>query len=543
MGAMLEKPCMTTVVERQANRQFVCAVSELNGYRNNMEDAHVIDIRDDWGAFGVFDGHGGDACSKWIADRFVTEFKENGCPKDDPAAKDLWLRIDREYLDTKQPSGTTATMCIVHKPTTAGGKHGLFVINAGDSRVLLGRRDGTIVDGNGTDEGLTTDHKPNHPSERQRIEANGGHVEIAAGGVARLNGDLAVSRGFGDAEYKKQGADPLDLEKQPATASPEIGHFECDELDFLLLVCDGVSEGDFSNAEVVQLAAEHLREHGDAGVAATAIVHKAVQRNSKDNVTCMIVLLQGSDDIATTKILNPGPFSSPSDNTFMKAYEAMAGRGGKTLVQAVELRYEQCRDGYVAKGTEDEETEANQKKDLETIGSPEGEKGSEERTNWFRQRIEQLQREGQSAGTDGSDGLPAPLAALLRARGIAPDAISHITGRGAPATNKKRAGVKVRMPALDVFKEAIERNSSLKWDTRMEALALMTGLVEEDDESDGTTKVKFEGVSLKDSGSMIAWIPSEILVEAEESTDVGSYEGSDEDSHEVPDRGANEGTL
>ena len=100
-------------------------------------------------------------------------------------------------------------------------------------------------------EGLTTDHKPNHPSERERIEANGGHVEIAAGGVARLNGDLAVSRGFGDADYKKQGADPMNLEKQPATANPEMGDFECGETDFLLLVCDGVSEGDFSNAEVM----------------------------------------------------------------------------------------------------------------------------------------------------------------------------------------------------------------------------------------------------------------------------------------------------
>ena len=55
--------------------------------------------------------------------------------------------------------------------------------------------------------GLTTDHKPDHPKERARIERCGGKVEIAEGGVARVNGNLAVSRGFGD----KDGVLPIIL--------------------------------------------------------------------------------------------------------------------------------------------------------------------------------------------------------------------------------------------------------------------------------------------------------------------------------------------
>ncbi len=47
-------------------------------------------------------------------------------------------------------------------------------------------------------QGLTTDHKPDNPRERARIERCGGKVELAEGGVARVNGNLAVSRGFGD---------------------------------------------------------------------------------------------------------------------------------------------------------------------------------------------------------------------------------------------------------------------------------------------------------------------------------------------------------
>merc|ERR1711920_756493 len=118
-------------------------------------------------------------------------------------------------------------MCVVHKPETPTGKHRLHVINAGDSRVLLGRTNGTIVDGGGTDKGLTTDHKPDHPSERERIERCGGTVEIKEGNVARVNGNLSVSRGFGDKEEKKTGGPhPKD---RPVSVVPEMGHFECDE--------------------------------------------------------------------------------------------------------------------------------------------------------------------------------------------------------------------------------------------------------------------------------------------------------------------------
>jgi serine/threonine protein phosphatase PrpC len=76
------------------------------------------------------------------------------------------------------------------------------------------------------------------------------------------------------------------------TANPEMGHFECDGTDFLLIVCDGVSEGQFPNPAVCQLAAQILREtNGDAGKACEAVCHRAVETNSKDNISCMIVMM------------------------------------------------------------------------------------------------------------------------------------------------------------------------------------------------------------------------------------------------------------
>lgn len=68
-----------------------------------------------------------------------------------------FFKIDKEFLDSEQASGSTATMCVVKKPKAPGGKHQLLVINAGDSRVLLGKRDGTIVDGGGTDKGAASE--------------------------------------------------------------------------------------------------------------------------------------------------------------------------------------------------------------------------------------------------------------------------------------------------------------------------------------------------------------------------------------------------
>merc|ERR1719456_1500669 len=112
-----------------------------------MEDAHIIHLAEDWGFFGVFDGHGGTQCSKFVAKRLTEELKRDGCPPSDEAVKNLMFKIDQEFLDAGTPSGSTATMCIVHADAGVNGTRRLRVINSGDSRTLLGRKDGSIVDG------------------------------------------------------------------------------------------------------------------------------------------------------------------------------------------------------------------------------------------------------------------------------------------------------------------------------------------------------------------------------------------------------------
>lgn len=51
---------------------------------------------------------------------------------------------------------------------------------------------------------LTRDHHPDRDDEKSRVESAGGSV-YEWGGVARVNGQLAVSRAIGDPSFKRWG--------------------------------------------------------------------------------------------------------------------------------------------------------------------------------------------------------------------------------------------------------------------------------------------------------------------------------------------------
>jgi len=499
MGASLPSAVECTVVERNGGESFHIGAAEINGWRPSMEDAHIVHMKEDWGFFGVFDGHGGGACSKFVAQRIQELLDSNGCPEDDAAVKSLILGVDQDFLDTHQPSGSTATMCIVHKPAAAGDKHRLRVINAGDSRVLLGRRDGTIVDGGGTDFGLTTDHKPDHPSERERIYRCGGTVEVTA--CARVNGDLAVSRGFGDASHKETGGPGP--EDRPVTANPELGRFDCDEADFILLVCDGVSEGNFSNSEVVELVAATLKETNDPGEASRRVIHKALATDSKDNVTCMCVMLTKGEAEGKVVEFIPGPLN-PGHKGFMTAYEAMADRAGKSMAQAAELRYEQIQNQLaVGDASESPAEDTILRAELAKIGNPDGAKASDERAEWFKMRVEEWK---QDQGQDSEPGGPSSvLMRQLMGRPELQNALFSMTrGQGAPEAEGRRR--RVRVCDLPTLQSAVEKNPGMSWKPAMTDFADAVGEVITDDDTDGTSKVLFSDLEGK-----FAWIPTVAL--------------------------------
>lgn len=100
----------------------------------------------------------------------------------------------------------------------ANSKHVLYSANAGDARGVLCRSGKAVR--------LTYDHKGTDKQEAKRITDAGGFVMSG-----RVNGVLAVTRSLGDSSMKEfvVGA--------PYTTETEL----CEEDEFLILACDGVS--------------------------------------------------------------------------------------------------------------------------------------------------------------------------------------------------------------------------------------------------------------------------------------------------------------
>lgn len=122
--------------------------------------------------FGVFDGHGGSACSDFLRDhlhRFIIE--DPAFPDNVPQAiHQGFLRADEEFLRSAssriseiEVSGSCA--CILLIVDEKG-----YIGNSGDSRAIMSLGGGLRT------QTLSNDHKPNFPPERQRIESSGGSV-------------------------------------------------------------------------------------------------------------------------------------------------------------------------------------------------------------------------------------------------------------------------------------------------------------------------------------------------------------------------------
>jgi len=77
--------------------------------------------------------------------------------------KSAFVKVDEDFVSSGHLDGTTACICAIVE------KHKVICCNAGDSRAILVKRDGSFV-------ALSTDHKPDLDSETRRINQLGGRV-------------------------------------------------------------------------------------------------------------------------------------------------------------------------------------------------------------------------------------------------------------------------------------------------------------------------------------------------------------------------------
>ena len=137
------------------------------------------------------------------------------------------------------------------------------------------RRHGLVVP-------LSFDHKPNDIPERRRILRASGFVRHR-----RVDGDLAVSRAFGDFSYKNAN--------HKVIVTPEFTVYPRDSSgdEFIVLACDGIwdvaTNQECSEYVQTMLATGEM----DLGYICEDALDLCLERKSRDNMTLMIVSLPG----------------------------------------------------------------------------------------------------------------------------------------------------------------------------------------------------------------------------------------------------------
>ena len=247
----------------------------MQGWRKRMEDAHITEISQgkssELDVFGVFDGHGGKEISQFVTHHFTKELIVNkNYLKGDlqSAIKDTFIKMDEimqtnegkeeikqyarkskeeddlqskvepqnsqmamlaQLVGQKDPesddiamrTGCTGCVCVIDEMYKK-----MYFANAGDSRVVLGKNGNAIA--------MSTDHKPELESEKDRIYKADGWITDG-----RVKGNLNLTRGLGDLDYKQNKK--LKPEEQMITSNPDIKIEDfSNDVDFIIIGCDGI---------------------------------------------------------------------------------------------------------------------------------------------------------------------------------------------------------------------------------------------------------------------------------------------------------------
>jgi serine/threonine protein phosphatase PrpC len=318
--------------------QLAYGTADMPGFRVLMEDAISTHSWPGHLLLGVCDGHGdqgkvSDMVAKKIG-KLVKEQSSELTPMNEQW-NTVCLELDQQIKASGIKGGSTAVFSLITDTT-------IVVANVGDSRCILvqsapvtlpellseplmpetSAAEGTaetpeVLTPQGKQPALTInteivvvamseDHKPNLPQETARIEAAGlsvfaetfyadSETQETIYKVKRSEKErLAVSRAFGDFEYKSNST--LSAEEQAVCCLPElkVHQRDNDHDQYLILACDGVWDA-MSNDEVGQFVVEQMDNATDAVDVlpriADLLLNECLNRGSTDNMTCVIVAL------------------------------------------------------------------------------------------------------------------------------------------------------------------------------------------------------------------------------------------------------------
>ncbi|CAH8326671.1 unnamed protein product [Eruca vesicaria subsp. sativa] len=244
--------------------------SLVKGKANHpMEDYYVskftkIDGKE-LGLFAIYDGHLGERVPAYLQKHLFSNILKEEHFWYDPhrALISAYEKTDQTILSHSDlgRGGSTAVTAIL-----LNGRR-LWVANVGDSRAVLSQGGQAIQ--------MTIDHEPH--TERLSIEDKGGFVSNMPGDVPRVNGQLAVSRAFGDKSLKTHLRSDPDVKDSSIDAHTDV----------LVLASDGLWKV-MANQEAIDIA----RRIKDPLKAAKELTTEALRRDSKDDISCIVVRLR-----------------------------------------------------------------------------------------------------------------------------------------------------------------------------------------------------------------------------------------------------------
>ncbi|XP_077217719.1 protein phosphatase 2C family protein [Tasmannia lanceolata] len=273
---------------------------------------------------GVYDGHGGPEAARYVCDHLFSKFRE--ISSEGQAVTSETIR--RAFLETEEGFTTLVSQLWTARPqmATVGScclvgvifQRTLYVANAGDSRVVLGKRVGNT--GGIAAIQLSIEHNANLEAVRRELKElhpNDPQIVVLKHGVWRVKGIIQVSRSIGDV-YMKHGQynrEPLNgkfrisgpMNMPILTANPSIISHPLQANDsFLIFASDGLWEH-LSNEKAVEI----VHKHPCAGSAKRLIkvalqeaarkremrysdlrrIDKKVRRHFHDDITVIVLFL------------------------------------------------------------------------------------------------------------------------------------------------------------------------------------------------------------------------------------------------------------
>jgi len=341
--------------ERHASEDMVATSAAMQGFRADMEDHHTICLRlpnhQNHAFIGLYDGHSGSAASHCLAQQYWR--KIDSLPEiTKTKLKDIIREMDEDWSkDPRKSEGSTVLFAVIERPKYNSKSYNVTMGWAGDSRGIAVKA--------GKLENITKDHKPSNPDEKARIEHANGWVTND-----RVDGELAVSRSFGDWNMKDYNNGTLKYHELKVTCVLEFNEIELEEGDYLLLSCDGLTE-QLENEDIFNKLMELKKEHPDnADVVLDGLMQRALSSGSKDNMSTILVEFRAGEsfykrDRGRLRTCRPGPLvNNLTKNRFFEAYkkniEAMGLKDCKELRLAAYIRDEK-RAGEEYRGTRPKE--------------------------------------------------------------------------------------------------------------------------------------------------------------------------------------------